>query len=262
MQTWKHGQVPKWWNYSKFAVPLNFTGMVALAEPKLLPIGDWWGESHFIRESGSFLMNLRVRQSNEKTLGFDCGIQPTAAPIYVFVPKHKTHHDNGKHPEKEWWCPFSIVQIDFGFLLRILFLLFLLFDCCSGCWFIFLFLFLLVFVFLKQSQFAFAVNSAQNCCTELAPNTGKLPMLRWRTPLPCSLSLLFSFGSQDQYGACEQGLNQVSGIPITWHHAHPWAVSYFMAPLSFFLYFPLLDGGRRKKSFKIQLLWFSEESCW
>jgi hypothetical protein len=39
-QTWKHGQVPKWRKYSKFAIPLNFTGMVALAEPKLLPIGD------------------------------------------------------------------------------------------------------------------------------------------------------------------------------------------------------------------------------
>jgi len=125
---------------------------------------------------------------------------------------------------RKWWCPFSIVQINVGFLLRILFL-FLLFDCCSGCWFIFLFL--LVFVFLKQSQFAFAVNSAQNCCTELAPNTGKLPTLRWLTPLPCSLSLLCSFGSQDWWGlraGFEPGLNYLlhdimhihGPFPISW----------------------------------------------
>ena len=144
---------------------------------------------------------------------------------------------------RKWWCPFSIVQIDLGFLLRILFLifLFLLFDCCCG-WFIFLFL--LLFVFLKQSQFAFAVNSAQNCCTELAPNTGKLPALRWLPPFLVLFPFSFLLVPKTD-GACEQGLNQVSTTyymtSCTSMGRFPFHGSSFFLPL-----FPFVRWGSTK----------------
>ena len=178
---------------------------------------------------------------------------------YVFVPKHKAHHDNGKHPEKE--------------------IMMSVFNCANWFWFSFAnhlpipplwLLFWLLVHFPLPIPPGFRLPEAESirvCCQfspELLHGTGAKHRQTSHAALANPPSL-FSFPSLFFWFPRLMGpairVWTRSQLPITWHHSHPWAVSYFMAPLSFFLYFRLLDGGRQK-SFKIQLLWFSEESCW